>query len=137
MIANGLVAVRADRLMSRSGLGLADAGHEPGHDLPPAITTASDVMFCFQSEGGGLLFSLPLLAWKRHPFTNDCSARLVFRFHDRSLFSQFLCGSMHPAKLRRHRLQLASICIKAALAFSEYKVAHMNSRRDLDHIYKF
>ena len=36
---------------------------------------------CFQSEGGGLLFSLPLLAWKRHPFTNDCSARLVFRFH--------------------------------------------------------
>jgi hypothetical protein len=70
--------------MSLLGLRLADAGHKPRHDPTLAITVAPKVMFlnCFQSEDGGLLFGLSLLAWKRHPFTNDCSARGVFGSHN-------------------------------------------------------
>jgi hypothetical protein len=45
----------------------------------------------FQSERRRLLSGLPPLAWQRHPFTNDCSARRVFGSHDRNLF---LCSSV-------------------------------------------
>lgn len=67
------------------GLRLADAGHKPSHDPALAITAAPKIMFlnCFLGEDGSLLFGLPLVAWKRHPFTNDCSARGVFGSHNR------------------------------------------------------
>jgi hypothetical protein len=69
------------------GLGLADAGHEPGHDPLLAIAAAAEVMFrdCFLSKGGSLRSGLPILAWQRHPFTNDCSARRVFGSHKQTL----------------------------------------------------
>ena len=37
----------------------------------------------FQGECSGLLFALPFLAWKQHPFTNDCASGGVFGSHDR------------------------------------------------------
>src|SRR5262249_34943600 len=52
---------------------------------------------CLQTKFGSLLSGLPFLAWKRHPFSNDSAARLVFGLHNQSLFSPALCG-MHARK---------------------------------------
>ena len=41
---------------------------------------------CLQTKGGSLLSGLPFLAWKRHPFTNDGSTRLVFWLHNQSRY---------------------------------------------------
>jgi hypothetical protein len=45
-----------------------------------------------------LLCGLPFVEWKRHPFTNDSSARLVFRFHNQSLFD---CSDTSKPNLSR------------------------------------
>ena len=78
--------------------------------------TATKVMFldCFQGECAGLLFALPLLAWKQHPFTNDCASGCVFGSHSRSLY---LVISAEACILQGYGVidcNPALICIKAA-----------------------
>jgi hypothetical protein len=56
-----------------------------GIDVSSITNTAS-----LLSEGLSLLFGLSLVLWKRHPFADDFSARLVFRLHVKILWSQRL-----------------------------------------------
>jgi hypothetical protein len=42
--------------------------------------------FAIAFRAKALRSGLPILAWQRHPFTNDCSARRVFGSHKQTLF---------------------------------------------------
>src|SRR5258706_13553841 len=75
-------------LINRTGgLRLGGAGRQPRPDSPVTIAATGELMLlsCLRRKGGSLLFGLSPVPGKRHPFTNNCSACLVFGSHLQNL----------------------------------------------------
>jgi hypothetical protein len=74
----------AHSLISKTGgLRFGGARQQPRHDSPVTIAATGEFMFLSRCrrKGGNLLFGLSLVPGQRHPFTNNCSACLVFGSH--------------------------------------------------------